>query len=109
MADGDWDYIIVGAGSAGCVLANRLTTDGRHRVLLLEAGGSDRHPYIWAPAGFLKTFRDPRFNWCFTTEPGEGVDRRTIHFPRGKVLGGSSAINGHLYVRGQAADFDTWA
>ena len=109
MAEGGWDYIIVGAGSAGCVLAHRLTADGRTRVLLLEAGGSDSHPYIWAPAGFLKTFADPRFNWCFTTEPGEGVDGRAIHFPRGKVLGGSSAINGHLYVRGQAADFDQWA
>ena len=109
MADGDWDYVIVGAGSAGCVLANRLSADGRARVLVLEAGRSDRHPYIWAPAGFLKTFSDPRFNWCFTTEPGAGVDGRAIHFPRGKVLGGSSAINGHLYVRGQAADFDTWA
>ena len=109
MAEGDWDYVIVGAGSAGCVLANRLTANGKHRVLLLEAGGSDRHPYIWAPAGFLKTFRDARFNWCFETEPGEGVDGRAIHFPRGRVLGGSSAINGHLYVRGQAQDFDQWA
>jgi choline dehydrogenase len=107
--DGDWDYVIVGAGSAGCVLANRLTEDGRTRVLLLEAGGSDRHPHLHVPAGFLKTFRDPRFNWCFQTEPGPGVDGRAIYFPRGKVLGGSSAINGHLWVRGQARDFDTWA
>jgi choline dehydrogenase len=104
-----YDYIIVGAGSAGSVLANRLTEDPRVTVLLLEAGGSDRHPYITAPAGFLKTFDDPRFNWCFTTAPGPGIDGRAIHFPRGKVLGGSSAINGHLYVRGQARDFDTWA
>lgn len=103
------DYIIVGAGSAGSVLANRLTANGRSTVTVLEAGGSDRHPYIWAPAGFLKTFQNPRFNWCFTTEPGEGVDGREIFFPRGRVLGGSSAINGHLYVRGQAADFDHWA
>ena len=104
-----YDYVIVGAGSAGCVLANRLSADGRSRVAVLEAGGSDRHPYIWAPAGFLKTFQSPRFNWCFTTEPGEGVDDRRIYFPRGRVLGGSSSINGHLYVRGQARDYDGWA
>ena len=109
MAAAVYDYVIVGAGSAGCVLANRLTENPRISVLLLEAGGSDRHPYISAPAGFLKTFADPRFNWCFTTEPGAGVNDRAIHFPRGKVLGGSSAINGHLYVRGQARDYDTWA
>jgi choline dehydrogenase len=104
-----WDYIIVGAGSAGCVLANRLSADPGNRVLVLEAGGSDAHPYVRAPVGFLKTFQDPRFNWCYTTEPGAGVDNRAIFFPRGKVLGGSSSINGHLYVRGQARDFDTWA
>lgn len=104
-----WDYIVVGAGSAGCVLANRLSADPDVRVLVLEAGGSDAHPYVRAPVGFLKTFQDPRFNWCFTTEPGPGVDGRAIFFPRGKVLGGSSSINGHLYVRGQARDFDTWA
>jgi choline dehydrogenase len=109
MAASTVDYIIVGAGSAGCVLANRLTEDPRISVLLVEAGGSDRHPYIAAPAGFLKTFADPRFNWCFTTEPGAAIGDRAIHFPRGKVLGGSSAINGHLYVRGQARDYDIWA
>ena len=109
MAASTVDYIIVGAGSAGCVLANRLTEDPRVSVLLVEAGGSDRHPYIAAPAGFLKTFADPRFNWCFTTEPGAAISDRAIHFPRGKVLGGSSAINGHLYVRGQARDYDIWA
>ena len=104
-----YDYVIVGAGSAGCVLANRLSADGRSRVAVLEAGGSDRHPYIWAPAGFLKTFQNPRFNWCYSTEPSEGVDGRSIYFPRGRVLGGSSSINGHLYVRGQARDYDSWA
>ena len=104
-----YDYIIVGAGSAGCVLAHRLTVDPAISVLLLEAGGSDAHPYIRAPAGFLKTFQNPRFNWCYRTEPGPGVDGRSIFFPRGKVLGGSSSINGHLYVRGQARDYDTWA
>jgi choline dehydrogenase len=103
-----YDYVIVGAGSAGCVLANRLSADPRISVLLLEAGGSDRHPYVQAPVGFLKTFDDPRFNWCYQTEPGEGVDGRAVYFPRGKLLGGSSSINGHLYVRGQARDFDTW-
>ncbi len=104
-----YDFVIVGAGSAGCVLANRLTEQSNNRVLLLEAGGSNRHPFIDAPAGFVKTFDDPRFNWCYSTEPGEGVYGRSIFFPRGKVVGGSSAINGHLYVRGQAADFDDWA
>ena len=82
MAIATYDYIIVGAGSAGCVLANRLTQDPRTSVLLVEAGGSGRHPYISAPAGFLKTFADPRFNWCFATEPGAGVNNRAIHFPR---------------------------
>lgn len=108
MAD-PYDYVIVGAGSAGCVLANRLSADPSIRVLLLEAGGSDRHPYIRAPARFIKTFQNPRFNWCYTTEPVDGANGRAIFFPRGKVLGGSSAINGSLYVRGQARDFDTWA
>jgi choline dehydrogenase len=107
--DGRYDYVIVGAGSAGCVLANRLTADPRISVLLLEAGGSDAHPYVRAPAGFLKTIENPRFNWGYRTEPVPGADGRTISFPRGKVLGGSSSINGHLYVRGQARDFDTWA
>ena len=104
-----FDFIIVGAGSAGCVLANRLTADPRISVCLIEAGGSDRHPFIAAPAGFIKTIDDARFNWCFKTEPADGVKGRAIHFPRGKVLGGSSAINGHLYVRGQSRDYDTWA
>ncbi len=104
-----YDYIIVGAGSAGCVLANRLSADPRISVLLLEAGGSDRHPFVHMPAGFLKTFKDPRFNWCYTTEAGDAVDGREIFFPRGRVIGGSSSINGHLYVRGQARDYDTWA
>jgi len=108
-ADQVADYVIVGAGTAGCVLANRLSADPSVRVLLLEAGGSDRHPYVRAPVGFLKTIQDPRFNWCFSTAPGDGVGGRSIFFPRGKVLGGSSSINGHLYVRGQARDFDTWA
>lgn len=104
-----FDYVIVGAGTAGCVLANRLSSDPRVRVMLLEAGGSDRHPFVQAPVGFLKTFQDQHFNWCFSTAPGKGVNGRSIFFPRGKVLGGSSSINGHLYVRGQARDYDIWA
>ncbi|MEM1197879.1 MAG: GMC family oxidoreductase N-terminal domain-containing protein [Pseudomonadota bacterium] len=107
--DATYDYIVIGAGSAGCVLANRLTADPKTTVLLLEAGGSDRHPYISAPAGFMKTINHPRFNWCFHTEPSRHVNDRAILFPRGKVLGGSSSINGHLYVRGQPQDYDTWA
>ena len=105
----DFDYIIVGAGSAGCVLANRLTENPNISVLLVEAGGSERHPYVSMPAGFIKTINHPQFNWCFHTEPNAAVKDRAILFPRGKVLGGSSSINGHLYVRGQPRDFDTWA
>ena len=108
MAD-QFDYIIVGAGSAGCVLANRLSANPEIRVLVVEAGGSDRHPFVQAPAGFIKTFQNPRFNWCYTTEPVPGSDGRAIYYPRGKVLGGSSSINGSLYVRGQPRDYDMWA
>ena len=104
-----FDYIIIGAGSAGCVLANRLSENPSLNILLIEAGGSDKHPYIQAPAGFLKTFDNLRFNWCYQTKEGEGVGGRKIFFPRGKVLGGSSSISGHLYVRGQSMDFDHWA
>jgi choline dehydrogenase len=103
-----FDYIIVGAGSAGCVLANRLTASGRHRVLLLEAGGHDRHLWIHIPLGYGKLFADPRVNWLYASEPEPELDNRRIIQPRGKVLGGSSSINGLLYVRGQPADFDHW-
>ena len=103
------DYIIVGAGSAGCVLANRLTESGRHRVLLLEAGPSDRHPWIQIPIGYGKTFYNPRVNWMYRSEPVPGLGNRVIYFPRGKVLGGSSSINAMVYSRGQAGDFDDWA
>jgi len=104
-----YDYLIVGAGSAGCILANRLSEDRRVDVLVIEAGGSERHPLVSMPAAFIKTINDPRFNWCFHTEPSSETKSRAILFPRGKALGGSSAINGHLYVRGQRRDFDTWA
>lgn len=104
----DHDYIIVGAGSAGCVLANRLTADGRHRVLLLEAGGSDRSPWIRVPIGYGRTFNDARFNWMYEAEPDPGLGDRRAFWPRGKVLGGSSSINAMVFVRGQPADFDAW-
>ena len=104
-----FDYIIVGAGSAGCILANRLTADGRHSVCLLEAGPPDWHPYIHIPAGFLKTLTNPSVNWLYESEPGPGIGGRAIAVPRGKTLGGSSSINGHIYNRGQRMDFDSWA
>lgn len=105
---GEYDYIIVGAGSAGCVLANRLSADSRNRVLLLEAGGSDFSPWIRVPVGYARTFTDPRYNWMYRTEPEPALESRTAHWPRGKVLGGSSSINAMLFVRGQPADYDDW-
>jgi choline dehydrogenase len=105
----DYDYIIVGAGSAGCVLANRLTASGAHRVLLLEAGGSDRSPWIQVPIGYGRTFNDPRYNWMYEAQPDPTLDNRVGFWPRGKVLGGSSSINAMVYVRGQPGDFDDWA
>lgn len=104
----DADFIIVGAGSAGCVLANRLTADGRHRVLLLEAGGRDWNPWIHVPLGYGKLFNDAKVNWLYQTEPEPELNNRRIGVPRGKVLGGSSSINGLVYVRGQRQDFDAW-
>ena len=105
---GSFDYIVVGAGSAGCVLANRLSASGRHRVLLLEAGGEDRNIWIHVPIGYAKLFTDARHNWLYSSEPEPELGGRSIIQPRGKVLGGSSSINGLLYVRGQAEDFDHW-
>ena len=108
MAEHRYDYIIVGAGSAGCVLANRLSADGRRRVLLLEAGPRG-HWLSRMPVSFAKLIDDPAANWCFRAEPDEGSGGRAIPIPRGRLLGGSSAINGLVYVRGQRLDYDTWA
>ena len=104
-----FDYVIVGAGSAGCVLANRLTADGRHSVCLLEAGPPDWHPMIHIPAGFMKLLDDATFNWRYQTEPTEWTGGRAIPVPRGKTLGGSSSINGNIYSRGHREDFNSWA
>lgn len=103
------DYVIIGAGSAGCVLANRLSADPGSRVLLLEAGPEDKSLMIHIPVGYAQTLKDPRVNWLFETEADPGSNDRVHVWPRGKVLGGSSSINGLLYVRGQAADYDNWA
>jgi choline dehydrogenase len=104
-----FDYVIVGAGSAGCVLANRLSADGRFTVLLLEAGPRDSYPWIHIPIGYAKTMFHPVVNWRFYTEPEPGMNGRKIYWPRGRTLGGSSAINGLISIRGQADDYDSWA
>ena len=104
-----FDFVIVGAGSAGCVLANRLSADGKHSVCVLEAGGKDTNPFVHIPAGFMKTLIDPSVNWLYSAEPSEWTGGRRIAAPRGKTLGGSSSINGHIYNRGQRADYDGWA
>ena len=104
----EFDYIVVGAGSAGCVLANRLTADGKHSVLLLEAGPEDTHLWIHIPLGYGRLFKEKAVNWMYQTEPEPGLNGRNVFQPRGKVLGGSSSINGLLYVRGQHEDYDRW-
>jgi choline dehydrogenase len=106
--EGDYDYIIVGAGSAGCLLANRLSADPATRVLLLEAGGKDNWIWFHIPVGYLFAIGNPRADWMFKTEPEEGLNGRSLNYPRGKVIGGSSSINAMIYMRGQAADYDHW-
>jgi len=106
--DGRYDYVVVGGGTAGCVLANRLTEDGTRRVLLLEAGGEDTYPWIHVPVGYLYCMNNPRTDWMMRTEAEPGLNGRALSYPRGKVLGGCTAINGMIYMRGQAADYDQW-
>ena len=108
MAD-SFDYVIIGAGSAGCILANRLTANGKHTVCILEAGPPDWNPYLHIPAGFIKTLTNPNVNWLYEAEPSHWTGGRAIGVPRGKTLGGSSSINGHIYNRGQRMDFDGWS
>ena len=109
---GNWvefDFVIIGAGSAGCAIANRLSANGKYKVALLEAGGRDWYPWIHIPVGYFRTMGNPKTDWGYMTEPDPGLNGRSLKWPRGKVLGGSSSINGLLYVRGQAQDYDTWA
>ena len=108
MKNSDFDFVIVGAGSAGCVLANRLSSDGRFRVALLEAGPRDTNPWIHLPIGYGKTMWDTKVNWAFHTQPDPNMGNRRIYWPRGRVLGGSSSINGLIAIRGQHEDYDHW-
>jgi len=106
--DGEYDYVIVGAGSAGCLLANRLSADAKSRVLVLEAGGPDNWIWFHIPVGYLFAIGNPRSDWCFKTEPVPGLNGRALNYPRGKAIGGSSSINAMIYMRGQSADYDHW-
>ena len=105
----EFDYIVVGAGSAGCVLANRLTEQAEIRVLLLEAGPPDRSLFIHMPSAFAYSLAGTKYNWAFETEPEPGMDGRRMSCPRGRVIGGSSSVNGMVYIRGHALDYDGWA
>ena len=103
-----FDYIIIGAGTAGCILANRLTENENIKVLLIEAGGKDTNPWIHIPGGYFKTMHNPKTDWCFITEEEKFCNNRKMLIPRGKTLGGSSSINGMLYIRGHANDYNYW-
>ena len=103
-----YDFIVTGAGSAGCAVAGRLSESGKYRVLLLEAGTKDTNPWIHVPLGYTKTYTDPRVNWMFDSEPEKQLNGRTLYQPRGKVLGGTSSINGMVYMRGTPTDYDGW-
>ena len=105
---GSYDYVIVGAGSAGCVLANRLSADPATRVLLIEAGGSDKYFWIPIPVGYLFTISNPRTDWMYRIEPDEGLNGRSIGYARGKVMGGCTSINAMIYMRGQRSDYQAW-
>ena len=107
-ANNTYDFIVTGAGSAGCAVAGRLSENGKYRVLLLEAGTKDTNPWIHIPLGYTKTYTDPRVNWMFDSEPEKELNGRTLYQPRGKVLGGTSSINGMVYMRGTPTDYDGW-